>query len=404
MKKISQILGSINEANSIVLTKEIFSKVKMTLMSNIYQQSKLGVLTSLLCATVIFFGTYHEERSQYLLGWYTLFLIVTLVRLIIRNSFFNHPFTKENYSFWRTNFLLGAYLGGLCWGLVSLIIFPFASSNEQTLIILVLAGVTAGAVPILAGVLSAAIGFLLISLAPLILFLALQKMNAYLLFDVAAVVYTLYLIMLSIETHKTIKNTISLKFVNDELIKSLLAAQKTLEHSATHDPLTNVANRHLFTTSLDNAIKRAERDGSILALLYIDIDNFKNVNDVYGHHAGDQLLLAVVDRLKQVLRASDLISRLGGDEFTIILESVSHPESVGEIAKKICKSVILPIDINGEKIKVSISIGISMYPLDTRESEALLKLADNAMYYAKNHGQNTFHYANNLNHFSQSST
>ena len=171
---------------------------------------------------------------------------------------------------------------------------------------------------------------------------------------------------------------------------------KKLEHAATHDPLTKVANRTLFTSNLENAIKHASKNKKIVALLYIDLDHFKSVNDNYGHSVGDRLLISIVERLQQYLGKKDMITRLGGDELAIIIEDANNQQEVEAIAKQICKSIADPIEMNAIIFKTSASIGIAIYPDDGSNGDALLKCSDQNMYSAKKRGGNIYYSSKEL--------
>ncbi|MCF6280781.1 MAG: EAL domain-containing protein [Candidatus Polarisedimenticolaceae bacterium] len=171
-------------------------------------------------------------------------------------------------------------------------------------------------------------------------------------------------------------------------------SQEKLEHLAHHDPLTSLPNRILLDLHLTQGIERAKRQNSVLAVLFLDLDRFKNVNDSLGHPAGDELLKKVSLRLKQILRAEDLVARLGGDEFALVLEAPSDGQSVARIAQKCIDAFVAPFDIEDCAVYTSTSIGISIYPDDGVTVDALLKHADTAMYHAKGQGRNSYRFYN----------
>ncbi|MEC8010499.1 MAG: diguanylate cyclase [Pseudomonadota bacterium] len=168
--------------------------------------------------------------------------------------------------------------------------------------------------------------------------------------------------------------------------------QKNLEFIAFHDALTGLPNRRYFMETLERNLTSVQRGHRAIALFLIDLDGFKGVNDTIGHDAGDMVLETVSERMPQVLRKSDMISRLGGDEFTIILSDISTPETIRRIALQLIKKIEEPITFKGQRADVSASIGIAMAPSDAVEMEVLLKLADAAMYRAKAGGKRTFYF------------
>lgn len=164
--------------------------------------------------------------------------------------------------------------------------------------------------------------------------------------------------------------------------------EERLRYLAGHDALTGLCNRIRFEDRLDHAIARARRENRTLALLFLDLDGFKEINDTYGHHRGDDTLVAVGQRLVSVLRDSDSTARMGGDEFAVLLEGNITAEAARIVAGKIIAVVGEPLP--GIDARVSTSVGVALYPRDGTDSDALLKSADQAMYRAKRLGKNRF--------------
>lgn len=160
---------------------------------------------------------------------------------------------------------------------------------------------------------------------------------------------------------------------------------------ATHDALTDLPNRNLFLDRARQALLHAERNGGAAAILFFDLDGFKQVNDTYGHEMGDRLLKAVARRVRSVLRKDDTVARQGGDEFIIVLPEIADAECATIVARKLLDGVLAPFSINGHEIDIGISIGISLYPEHAADVEALLQQADTAMYTAKSAGGRRFH-------------
>ncbi len=168
--------------------------------------------------------------------------------------------------------------------------------------------------------------------------------------------------------------------------------QQRLNFLARYDPLTGLINRTLFADRLENAVAGARRDGSVVALMFLDIDGFKEVNDRHGHHVGDALLRQVAERLVGTVRESDTVARLGGDEFTVILEGGRRVEDAGQVATNVLKALAEPYRVGREDITITSSIGVAAFPLDGETAAELLKGADIAMYSAKAAGRNTYQF------------
>ena len=172
------------------------------------------------------------------------------------------------------------------------------------------------------------------------------------------------------------------------------AQAKSLEmsHLAQHDALTDLPNRVLFNDRLTQAIALAERQRKQLAVMFVDLDHFKKINDSLGHDVGDKLLQSVAGRLIACVRRSDTVSRLGGDEFVILLAQVEHAEDAAYSARKILRALAAPHIIDNKSFDINVSIGVSTYPNDGQDAEGLMNRADNAMYEAKEHGRNNYQF------------
>ncbi len=205
-----------------------------------------------------------------------------------------------------------------------------------------------------------------------------------------------------------ILNQAQLREANERLVVSAVHAQKMAEvaesaaaqisHMAQHDSLTGLANRALMTDRLEQAITLAERYSKQVALMFLDIDHFKHINDSLGHEVGDKLLLSIANRLQAGIRVSDTVSRHGGDEFVVLLNEVNGKEDAVNIAEKLLSAIIDPHLINGNSLKVTTSIGISIFPHDGKNAQTMIRNADTAMYEAKKKGRNNYQiFTHNMN-------
>jgi len=175
-----------------------------------------------------------------------------------------------------------------------------------------------------------------------------------------------------------------------EDVTEVKKTEDRLAHLAHHDVLTGLPNRSLLTARLQHALQIANRQPTLLAVCFFDIDNFKHINDSYGHDVGDELLINLATLIGDVIRKQDTLARLGGDEFVLVLENIRDKTEVAVIIEKILTSFNLPMDIEGHRLSVTTSIGISLYPQDGLDVNSLIKYADTAMYQAKGNGKNTY--------------
>ncbi|ADE11267.1 diguanylate cyclase with PAS/PAC sensor [Sideroxydans lithotrophicus ES-1] len=170
-------------------------------------------------------------------------------------------------------------------------------------------------------------------------------------------------------------------------------AEQKIAHLAHYDYLTDLPNRALMLDVLDHSVALAKRNKHKVAVLFIDLDGFKNINDTLGHDAGDLLLKGVSGRLRQTIRGSDTVARVGGDEFIVVLDNVGSDRNAALVADKIIMSLTEAFDLKGTSSFIGASIGISLYPDDEKDSIKLIKLADEAMYLAKQSGKNTYRFS-----------
>ncbi|EGF31041.1 EAL/GGDEF/PAS/PAC-domain containing protein [Oxalobacteraceae bacterium IMCC9480] len=204
--------------------------------------------------------------------------------------------------------------------------------------------------------------------------------------------YPLWLSVTAVrDSHHAVLNYIGI--VTD--ISDRKASEEQMRHLAEHDFLTGLPNRVLLLDRLQQAIAVAERSRTRLAVLFLDLDRFKNINDSFGHHVGDKLLQTVAERLKKCVRGIDTVSRLGGDEFVIMLVDTGSGEPIAHVAGKILQAIGTPYSIEGCEFSVTTCIGVSTYPADGTDMDVLIKSADTAMYHAKSKGSNRYQFFNN---------
>ena len=170
------------------------------------------------------------------------------------------------------------------------------------------------------------------------------------------------------------------------------AAEEKIQHLAHHDALTDLPNRFALRVHLEHALARARREGYGVALMFLDLDRFKTINDSLGHHVGDELLREVAVRLRQSVRDADLVARLGGDEFVVVLERMLRADDAAPVARKILETLARPCRLDGHELHTTPSIGIGFYPEDGEDIDTLMRNADAAMYHAKAAGRNNVQY------------
>ncbi|NBC96187.1 MAG: diguanylate cyclase [Deinococcus-Thermus bacterium] len=187
----------------------------------------------------------------------------------------------------------------------------------------------------------------------------------------------------AIEVAEALAVQVGLAFQRLRLEASLREERARYQHLAGHDPLTDLPNRRLFQDRLHQALTRAARRSTRVGLIYVDLDDFKRVNDEHGHAAGDELLRSVAQRLSATVRAEDTVARLGGDEFAVVLAEIAGPDDAASVSAKLREAMSEPFDLQDARIRLRASVGHAVHPVDGADAEALMKAADDAMYREK---------------------
>ncbi len=191
------------------------------------------------------------------------------------------------------------------------------------------------------------------------------------------------------------QRTNELRSANEKLkldLEERKRVEQSVRHMAHHDALTGLPNRALFRDRLTHAMAQADRYHQILAVLFLDLDRFKAINDTLGHNVGDQLLKMAAERIRSCIRDCDTVARLGGDEFTIIVDDIVEVQDAAVVAQKILDTLSQPFILHGHEVFISVSIGVTLYPNDDENADNLLRNADSAMYRAKEYGRNNYQF------------
>jgi diguanylate cyclase (GGDEF)-like protein len=325
-----------------------------------------------------------------LLLWLLGVCLVSAFRLWQHRRYTASTHSPEDVHYWIRQAVLGAFLSGLQWAAAGTLLFAPDSMPHQLFLTFIIAGMAAGAVTTLSSFFPAISVFLLIALFPLSWsFFHLDTSMG----DVMAGMLLFFAFLVIQAAHRL--NIIITDALTMQHEKSI--AEANLRHQALFDELTGLPNRRMLFTHLDHEISRSRRHGYFGAILFLDLDNFKNVNDSLGHALGDRLLTQVTARITLRLRREDIVARLGGDEFVLLLSEIGRQSSaalthVQRVATEIQGLFSEPFQINGHALHVTASIGIVLFPLDESSPGDLLQRADVAMYRAKEEGRNRFRF------------
>lgn len=344
------------------------------------------VSSTLLAALVAYFQRYLVALPT-VSTWLILIVLVNIGRLFMAWSYKRHQ-VNDNFLITKRlrQFRIGLFVSAFLWGSSSIILSPSNELQHQMLLIFVLTGMTAGAVISYSVDKVSAIIFMLLTLVPMLVRLFLVGDSVAMAMSVSGFLYVIFMIASIGNINSNLIESITLRF-------EAVERENEIKQLAFYDSLTNLPNRRLLFDRLEHALIMSARTGRRGALLFLDLDYFKSLNDNHGHFMGDLLLQQVAERLLSCVRESDTVARLGGDEFVVMLEDLSEDrieamQQVEVLGEKIVIALNRPYHLNALQHHCSTSIGIAMFGEHGNSNEVLLKNADEAMYQAKKAGRN----------------
>lgn len=320
----------------------------------------------------------------------TLLIAVYRVSQILRFRRQTLAAHERHASAWYREMLLGAGLSGATWGLAGFLFFNPLDPLNVSVLSFVIAGMCAGSIVSMSAFYEAVALFVTLSLLPFLTRLLLGHSETMSIMAVMVAIYLIIVVIFARRLNATVVNGLEMAHLRSR-------AELTIEKQAMFDELTGLPNRRLLQDRLSQALARARRNDTQAALLFLDLDFFKRVNDSLGHSAGDQLLIVIARRIKSLLREEDTAARLGGDEFVALLpdiggDSANVVTAVRRLGEKLRQAIERPVELDGTQVHITASIGASLLPADTDNTEDLLAHADTAMYRAKEDGRNTLRF------------
>ena len=329
---------------------------------------------------------------RWLYAWSALLLACYAVRLHLHATGRNASAESTGaLRRWLLHIRLMTLVTGLAWGSIALFAPPH-DDVRLAFLSYVIAGITAAAATALAADRRSALLFHWGAIAPLILRLALATGVYHLPMALMGLMYAIYLTATARRAHRQFGETTALRIEATRQELELRGNERRYRDLAHRDPLTDLPNRLAFHAQLPGMLSRAARAQRASALLYIDLDNFKDINDTHGHRFGDQVLIEAARRLRSCVAANDLIVRMGGDEFVVVSVGARGRDEVEAVARRICSSLAPPMLLDGQNCLVQASLGIALYPQDGADAELLMRGADLALYDAKGRGRNGYQF------------
>ncbi len=390
----------------------------------LYQSLNLTVVSLFVAISMVLYLFWElEQPHQQLIHWYIINLFILFLRIIF--SVFYRRSANNNPQVWIYLFIFGACLNGT---LISLIIFLIPANQDYyyTYALLLIGTMAIASIATLGSIKIAFFTYIISLLMPLAIFFLTHINEVQSFHFYSYIIIFLFTSSAAIRINQSLVSAFTMEINNSRLIKKLtketgerLLAEKSLrdkalelkllndnleykikektselENLAFFDTLTQLPNRHHFYDYLERTLARNKRTLEPFALFFIDLDEFKTINDTLGHDFGDELLIKVSARLRDSTRVDDFIARISGDEFIVIIKGELCENKVAQIADKIVKSISQPYTFSSNQTYISCSLGISLFPHDADTTNALVKYADLAMYYAKENGKDSFRFYN----------
>ena len=399
----------------------------------LFQQAYLANIAMFVVGMLVWVAFIYSEQLEHF-DWFISLLVLSISsRLLL--TYYSTKCDEKHLAKVANYYVFGTFLLGLDFSLLTYVYFDLQNIELRTFLTIVNLGLITAAITTMAVWMKAYIAF---TLPQLVALFAVFIINDKPYIAASTILFSIFMIAVARNFNKNFKDgrslidkniqlvsdmekeilsrknaqqklenhrkeleqvvndrTKALEKINENLndqIKKRLSIEKELEYLAYYDELTNMPNRTLFIETLKKALIQSKRNESLLGVMFVDLDRFKKINDSHGHFIGDNLLLEVSKRLKNVLRDSDTIARNGGDEFVILSENMKDASEPFIIANKVIEAVNQKFKIEGHVIHVGACVGISLFPLDGDEALDLIKMADTAMYEAKKIGSNNFQF------------
>lgn len=378
----------------------------------LYTNANAGVWVTVFAATLLSYLQWGAISHPIILAWLMYMLVTSSMRFALARGYWRATKTDANSRGWAHSFTLGTGLSAMGWGAAGVLLYPEAQLGNQVILAFVLGGMMLGAGAVLAARPGAFLTFMIPAGLPLSVRFLVQRDDTHLAMGLLATIFTVATLITTWRIYLTVRLSLNLQFENEDLVADLQNAKHHTEilnqeleirvqvrtaelrdalakneHLATHDALTGMPNRRLLEDRLEQALARADRQHRKVAVLALDLDNFKEVNDTFGHRVGDLVLKSVVKRVKARLRTSDTLARTGGDEFTVVAD-VADALGAQVLASALELAFALPFEVEGELVTMGASIGVALYPDGGVGADDLRAAADKGMYVAKRSKKN----------------
>ncbi len=373
-------------AAETLVAREALTDVKSEQIRILFAAVPTSLLSILICSLVLCLVQWPVIDRTTLVAWFCVTNLLSVARYVSYRQFRHGDRGRTVAGHWYRLAITTSAASGLTWGIGGFLLFPEHSAVHQMFLAFVVSGICAGAITTLSAILEACRAFVLLALLPVLVKIQLLDNELTLAMTGLTLLFMIMILVSAQRLNQTIVESLEVRLARE-------MAEQKVRYQAQFDALTDLPNRRLLLSTLRQEIAKADRHRRFGAVLFVDLDRFKAINDSLGHAVGDDLLVQVASRISARLREEDTVGRLGGDEFVVLLPEVGEDEDAsGSHALQIADDIRLrfkqPFDIQGHEIHLTISIGVALYPCGVTADD-LLKYADVAMYQAKNAGRDT---------------
>lgn len=387
-------------ADTLVLDRDVGRHVRIELTNLLYQNTRGMHLAGLIVSGLLIAMLFTTGLNPYVMGGWLAYMVSVETARGLLGRHFRHVFIDAaDTDLWKRRFIAGTALSALGWGASGLILFPAGDISHQLFLTMVIMGACTVSMPALAANIGCYLTFLLISATPLTLRLVLTLDHVAVIAGIMAFVVIALLVRMASGLHRRLVEQLNIRFAFADIAEELRIemadrkrAEEQLTRLANYDTLTSLPNRSFFEQKLERAVTRMRDGNSELAVLFVDLDRFKDINDSLGHHTGDEVLKRVAQRLQRTLGERDIVARLSGDEFIMLIEDSEDREEIESLAERILRMLARPMLLGSTELRVTASVGITMLAADSPDSKSLLANADTALYRAKHRGRNRYQF------------
>ncbi|WP_243439885.1 GGDEF domain-containing protein [Fundidesulfovibrio soli] len=370
--------------NTVDLTQQspVKEQVKRSILDVVEKQQSLGAVSTAFLSVLITLTVSSDHILPTATAWTVCVFLASAYKAFLSCYHRHDRFKAVSLRTRGALVIVSAATTGILWS-IPMTFVDFNHPVELATVILITSGIISGSVNTYLGNI---ICMAIISTAPIASIIAAMSIRMTPVPTTAIIsiiTFYAYIMSVSVKTARGSKELFSAKFENAELIEHLESAKKELQELANRDDLTGLPNRRLLAELFDQAAREAVRSNTRLAVLFIDMNDFKHINDKYGHEIGDKALVAAASIMRRAVRGADIVARLGGDEFVAIVRDIATPGDAALVSGNLSKALKTPVAIDGYSIDVSASIGVSIFPDHARSLDTLLTLSDAAMYHAK---------------------